>query len=97
MIVDGFFRCLVDCVIHLHNGSLVSASVTVVWSGEHGYDCPVVLPLIPFHNKLMSPSDKVQSVDVGKLFRDVLSKRISSAPRRDSPSATVCKGYRRES
>jgi hypothetical protein len=37
----------------------------------------------------MGPRDECQSVVVVKRLRDVLPERISSAPRRDSPAATV--------
>ena len=80
VVVNRFFRRCVDRVVHLHDSSLVTASVAVVGSGEYRDDCPVVLPLVSFHDELMRTGDKVQTVNVRKLLGNILSKGVSRAP-----------------
>jgi len=48
--------------IDFHDGSFVSASVAVVWSGKDRHDIPLVRPVVSIHHKLMSASDSSQAV-----------------------------------
>ena len=78
--MDRILGSLIDRVVDLHDCRLVTASVTVIWRRKDRNDGSVVLPLVAFHNQLMRPSNKVQAVNVGKLFGNVLSERVSGSP-----------------
>jgi hypothetical protein len=80
VVVNRFFRRLVDSVVNFHNSSLVTASVTVIGSGKDSDNGPVVLPLVSFHHQLVRTGDKVQTVNVRKLLGNILSKGVSRAP-----------------
>jgi hypothetical protein len=78
--MDRIFRGLFDRVVDLHDCRLVAASVTIIWRRKDSNDGSVVLPLVPFHNQLVGPSNKVQAVNVGKLLGNVLSERVPGSP-----------------
>jgi hypothetical protein len=50
MIMDSLLSTLVYRVIDLHNRSLVTTPVAVIWGREDGNDLSVVLPLVSFHD-----------------------------------------------
>lgn len=81
VLVNTLFRRLVDSVVDFHNGCLISASVTIVGRGKDRYHASVVLPLVTFHDQLMGSCNKVQPVNVRKLFRNVLPKGVPGSPR----------------
>lgn len=81
MIVNGVFGSLINRIIDLHNSCLVTTSVAVIWSGEDSNNGSIVLPLVSFHNQLMSSGDKVKAIDMGKLLGDILSEGVSGSPR----------------
>ena len=89
VIVNGFLSALINGVINFHNSRLVSASVAIVWSRENGNNLSVVLPLVPLHNKLVGTWNKVKPVDVSELFCNVLTERVASSPRRDTPTTSL--------
>lgn len=89
MIVYSVLVGLINGVVDFHDCRLVATSVTVVGCGKDRDHHSAMLPLIAFHDKLVCSCDKVKSIDMCKLFGDVLSKCISSAPWRDAPSAAV--------
>jgi hypothetical protein len=78
--MDRILGSLVDRVVDLHDCRLVTTSVTVIWRRKYRNDGSVVLPLVAFHHQLMSSSNKVQAVNVGKLFGNVLPERVSGSP-----------------
>jgi len=79
--MNDFLAALLDRVIDLHNGSLITAPVAVVGSRKDRDYTAIVLPLVSFHYELMRASNKVEAVNVGKLFRNVLPKRVARTPR----------------
>ena len=89
MIIDGIFARLFNTVIHFHNGSLVSASVTIIGSRKDRHHCSIVLPLVAFHHQLVRTGNKVQTINVRELLRNVLAKCVTRSPRGNSPTATV--------
>jgi hypothetical protein len=88
VIVDSVFRRLIHGIIDFHDCGLISASVTIVRGRENRHHLPVVLPLIPFHDKLVCAWNKMKSVNVSKLLGNVLSKGIPGSPRWDAPSTS---------
>ena len=46
---------ILEGVVKLHDGSLVSTAVAVVGGGEDGDHVPVVGPVVPLHHQLMGP------------------------------------------
>lgn len=79
--MNRFLSALIHRVINLHNGSLVTTPVAVVWGREHSHNLPVVLPLVALHYELMRTSNEVETVNVSKLLRDILTERVTSSPR----------------
>jgi len=80
---------ILDELVNLHYGGLVTASVAVVGCGENRDDVALVSPVVPVHDKLMRTCDSSQAVRVVELLRDVLSEGVTSASGRDTPTTTV--------
>ena len=78
MIMNRVSTRLFNGVIHLHNGRLVTAAVAIIGSRKDRDDLAIVLPLVSFHDQLMSTRNKVKAVNVRKLLGNVLAKRITS-------------------
>lgn len=53
MVMNRILGALIDRIIYLHYSSLVSTAVTIIGSRKDSDDLSVVLPLVPFHDKLM--------------------------------------------
>jgi len=49
-------------VVELHDGSLISTSVTIIGSREDGDHISVMGPVVPLHHQLMRPCDQSESV-----------------------------------
>ena len=81
MIMNSVSARLFDRIIHLHNGRLVTTAVAIVGSRKNSNNLAVVLPLVAFHNQLMSTSNKVKAVNVRKLLSNILTKRVTSPTR----------------
>ena len=81
MLLNRILGCLVDRVVDFHNGGLIAAAITIIGCRKDRDDRPVVLPLVSFHDELVRPRNKVQAVNVRKLLRNVLPKRVTSSPR----------------
>ena len=79
MVVDCFLVNMFNIVVDLHYRSLVAASVTVIRSRENSHHCSIVLPLITFHDKLVSTCDKVKIVNMGELFCNILAEGVASS------------------
>ena len=79
VIVNGVSSRLFNGVVHLHNGRLVTTSVAIVGSGENRDYLAIVLPLVAFHDQLVSTRNKVQPVNVCELLGDILAKSVASA------------------
>ena len=80
---------ILDELVNLHYGGLVTTSVAVVGCGEDRDDVALVCPVVAVHDKLMGARDSSQAVRVVKLLRDVLSEGVTSASGRDAPTAAV--------
>jgi hypothetical protein len=89
MIVDSLLGCLIESVIDFHYRGLVPASVTIVGRGKDGNNTAIMLPLITFHDQLVCACDEVKSIDVSELLSDILTKRVPSPPRRDTPATAT--------
>ena len=83
--LQGVFQC----VVQLHDGRLVAASVAVVGRGEYGDDVPVVAPVVPLHDELVRPRDERQPVRVVERLGDVLAEGVAGAAGRDAPAPAV--------
>lgn len=81
MIMNNFLAALLDRIVHLHNGSLITTPVAIVGRRKDSDNTAIVLPLVTFHYELMCASNEVEAVNVRKLFRNVLSKRVACTPR----------------
>jgi hypothetical protein len=79
--MDRILAALVDRIINLHDSSLITTPVAIVWSRKDGYDTSIMLPLVTLHNKLMRTSNEMKSIDMSKLFCNILPKRVPSASR----------------
>lgn len=86
MIMNCFLIDIGDIVINLHNSRLITTSVAIVGSRENSHHRSIVLPLITLHNKLMGPGNKMQIINVGELFCNVLPKRVPRASWRNTPA-----------
>ena len=53
---------ILEGVVKLHDGSLVSTAVAVVGGGEDGDHVPVVTPVVALHHQLMGPAHQGQAV-----------------------------------
>ena len=91
MVMNCFFINLINIIINLHYSSLITTPVAIVGSRENSHHRSIVLPLITLHYKLMSPGNKVKIVNVGELFRNVLTKRVPCASW-GNPPATPARG-----
>jgi hypothetical protein len=69
--------------------SLLTAAVAVVGRAEYGDHVLLMRPVVPLHDELMRPRDRIQPIGVVELLRNVLSKRVASASWRDTPAASV--------
>lgn len=79
--MDIFLCRLINGIIHFHDSCLVTATVAIVGSREDSNDRSVVLPLVAFHNQLMSTSNKVKTIKMSKLLCNILPKCVTSSPR----------------
>lgn len=76
-------------VINFHYGSLVAASVAIVWGRKKGDHRMILSPVIAIHDKLVGPCDHLETIALVKCLRDVHPKSIACASRRDAPSVAV--------
>ena len=53
---------ILEGVVKLHDGSLVSTAVAVVGGGEDGDHVPIVTPVVALHHQLMGPAHQGQAV-----------------------------------
>lgn len=63
--------------VDLHDCSLITASVAVVWSREDGDNILLVTPVITVHDQLMSTSNQSETICSIELLADVLAKRVT--------------------
>ena len=75
--------------VSMFNAYLVSTSVAVVGGGENGDHVPVVRPVVPLHDQLVSSGHQGQSVAVVECLRDVLTEGVASTSWADTPTASV--------
>jgi len=76
-------------LVHFHDGSLVTAAVAVVGSREDGDDVPFVGPVVPVHDKLVSPGYSYETIRMVEILRDVLAERVPCSSGGDTPAAPV--------
>lgn len=55
---------VLERVVQFHDGRLISTPITVVRRGENCYDITIMTPIVSFHYKLMSTSNKRKAVAV---------------------------------
>ena len=67
---------ILEGVVKLHDGSLVSTAVAVVGGGEDGDHVPVVRPVVPLHHQLVGPRHMFRSK-----FMDTVSFDFHNIPR----------------
>lgn len=80
---------ILDELVDLHYGSLVSASVAVVGSREDCDDVALVSPVVSVHDQLMGTCDSGQPVRVVELLGDILTERVTSSSGGDTPTTAV--------
>lgn len=92
-------------LVYLHDSRLITAPITVVRCTEDCHHVSILSPIIAcwrrsdqpsririqhtFHNELMGPCNEREAVVVIESLRDILSKCVASATRRDTPATTV--------
>lgn len=77
-------------VIKLHDGSNVSATVTIVRGGPNGHEILLgEVELISLLHELVSAADQREVVNVVELIRDEVSEEPSRAAWRNGPCLTV--------
>ena len=79
----------VHALVNLHDRRLVPAPVAVVRRAKHRHHRLIVRPLVTVLHQLVRPGDHLQPVAVVELLGDVLTKRVTRAPGRDTPAAPV--------
>jgi hypothetical protein len=91
---------LQECVFHelidFHNGCLVTTSVAIVRSWEDSDDIAIMRPIVTIHYELMCSGDELKVIGMVELFRNVLTKRITSTTRWDTPAASVIRVWPEE-
>ena len=85
VLVDSILVRLLHSIIDLHNGCLISTPVAIVRGRKDSYNALIVLPLVSFHAKLMRPGNKMQSIDMSKLFSYMSCPKVYPAPRGEIP------------
>lgn len=101
----GYIQCILEMLINLHDGSLVTAPVAVVGScnqlaltayprppehtRKYSNDIAVLRPVVALHNQLMCSRNERDSIVVVEGFGDVLSEGVARTTGRDAPSAAV--------
>jgi hypothetical protein len=89
VIVDGVFIGLVDGIVNFHNCRLISTPIAVVRCRKDSDDTSIMLPLVTLHDELMRASNKVETIYVRELFRNVLTKGVTSTSRRYTPATAA--------
>lgn len=83
-------ECSFQLIIHIQNGSHISASVAVVGGRPNGNQVLVSEPVLEaVHNKLMGPGDQGNVIDVVELGGDLGAKEPSGASWGHSPGFNV--------
>lgn len=80
---------ILEVLVDLHDGSLITTSITVVGSREDGDDVPLLGPVETVHDELVCSCDQGETVVVVECFGDVLAERVASTTRRNAPSTAV--------
>ena len=75
--------------VQLHHTSFIATAVAVVRSTEDSHHVLVMRPVVSIGNELMSTCNKVKTVLLIILLRDVLTKGIASTSRRHAPATSV--------
>lgn len=83
--LQGVFQML----INLHDRSLVTTSVAVIWSAEDGHHISVLAPIVSLHDQLMCSGHQCETVVMIECFRDILTKGVTCTSWTDTPSASV--------
>mmetsp|Transcript_26881 Transcript_26881/g.69114 ORF Transcript_26881/g.69114 Transcript_26881/m.69114 type:complete len:273 (-) Transcript_26881:430-1248(-) len=71
--------------IKLKDSSLITASVAVIRSRKYGHNIMIVGPFKTFHDQLVSSYNQTKAIHVVELLRDILTKSVACATRRDTP------------
>lgn len=75
--------------INLHDGSLITTSVTVIGGTKNRDNIPVLAPVVSLHDQLMCSRHEGKTVVVIERFGDVLPECIACTSWTDTPSTSV--------
>ena len=75
--------------VKLHHSSFIATAVAVIRSTEDRYNVLVMGPVVAISDKLMSSRNKIKSVLLIVLLRNVLTEGISSTSWRHAPTTSV--------
>jgi len=75
--------------IKFHDGSLVTAPVTVVRRAEDSYDLLFMGPVVALHNQLVSARSHLEAICEVELRRDILSEGVTRTARADAPACAL--------
>ena len=89
VIGGGNSQSVIERVIQLHDGSLVSAAVAVVWCTENGDRVALVGPVVALHDQLMGPGYEGQAIAVVKGLADILPECEAGTARGHAPAHPV--------
>jgi hypothetical protein len=89
-------ECVVLVFVKLHYGSLVTAPITVVGSGEDSDHVAIMAPVVSLHDELMGACNESYVVGMVELVANILPKRVAGATRGDTSKASRTWGLRAE-
>jgi len=88
-----FCRCnlqsILQMLVNLHNGCLVTTSVAIVWCTEYGYHISILAPIVSLHHQLMCTCYQCQTIIMIESFRDILSECISCSSWTYTPTTSI--------
>lgn len=79
----------VQLLVDLHDGCLVATAVAVVGCTKDRDNIVVVGPVVALHDQLVGSRNELEAIGVVVLLGHILSKRVASATRRDTPPCAV--------
>ena len=83
-------KVALQVLVDVEDGGDVTATVAVVGCGPNRHEVRVLEPVLEaVHDKLMSPSDELQVIDMVELSGDLGAEQPAGASRADSPSVDV--------
>lgn len=80
---------ILHLLVDLHDGSLVSTAVAVVWGTEDGDHLLVMAPVVSVHDQLMRPSNQLQLIGMSEGFADVLAEGVPGSSWGYAPASPI--------